>query len=133
MGIGELCLKNSPADITINIKLEDCKETEADVAAEFYYQCRRLGLLIKMEVKLPSKVHRSGFMRADALIFQLGTIVCAVEFKGHRKTRLNPESRQYKAYCEQDCSKRHRTPCFCRKGEPVTWYFLISFIKIYFR
>ena len=98
MGIGELCLKNSPADITINIKLKDCKETEADVAAEFYYQCRRLGLLVKMEVKLPSKVHRSGFMRADALIFQLGTIVCAVEFKGHRKTRLNPKSRQYKAY-----------------------------------
>ena len=51
-----------------------------------------------MEVRLPSRAHRSGFMRADALVFQLGAIVCAVEFKGHRKIGLNPESRQYKAY-----------------------------------
>ena len=74
------------------------KETEADVAAEFYHQCQKLGLTAKMEVTLPSKVHRSGFMRADALVFQLSNLVCAVEFKGHRKTGLNPESRQYKAY-----------------------------------
>ncbi len=51
-----------------------------------------------MEVKLPSKVHRSRFMRVDALIFQLETIVCAVEFKAHRKTGLNRTSRQYRAY-----------------------------------
>ena len=47
---------------------------------------------------MPSKVHRSGHMRADEIVCQLGKIVCAVEFKGHRKISLNPNSRQYKAY-----------------------------------
>ena len=82
----------------MNIDIQECKETEADVAAEFYYRCQELGLIVKMEVSLPSKVHRSGAMRADAVVFQLGKVVCAVEFKGHRKIGLNPNSRQYKAY-----------------------------------
>ena len=82
----------------MNIDIQDCKETEADVAAEFYHQCQKLGLVVKMEVKLPSKVHRSGTMRADALIFQLGEVVCAVEFKGFRKSGLDPYSRQFRAY-----------------------------------
>lgn len=86
----------------MNIDIKDCKETEADVAAKFYHRCQGFGLTAKMEVKLPSTVHRSGFMRADAVIFQLGEVVCAVEFKGFRKDRLNPESRQYKAYAGLD-------------------------------
>ena len=104
MGIGELCLKDSPTDIMHLVVFPLLKETEADVAAEFYHQCQKLGLIVKMEVKLPSRVHRSGFMRADAVVFQQTDkfqtveVVCAVEFKGHRKIGLNPESRQYKAY-----------------------------------
>ena len=74
------------------------KGTEADVAAEFYHRCQKLGLIVKMEVKLPSKVHRSGTMRADAIVFQLGKVVCSVEFKNRRTVPLNPSSRQAKAY-----------------------------------
>jgi len=94
MGIGELYFRDSPADM----HLKDLKETEADVSAEFYHQCQKLGLTLKMEVRLPSDVHRSGMMRVDALVFQLGTIVCAVEFKVHRKHASKPQSRQYRAY-----------------------------------
>ncbi|KKK50023.1 hypothetical protein LCGC14_3129170 [marine sediment metagenome] len=84
----------------MNLNIQDYKETEADVAAEFYHRCKGLGLVAKMEVKLPSDVHRSGFMRADALVFQIGKVVCAVEFKGCRRSKmpLNPKSRQYRAY-----------------------------------
>ena len=80
------------------ITLEDCKGTEADVAAEFYHKCQNLGLIVKMEVKLPSTVHRSKAMRADAVIFQLGKAICAVEFKCRRTIPLNLKSRQAMAY-----------------------------------
>ena len=80
------------------ITLEDCIGTEADVAAEFYHKCQNLGLTVKMEVKLPSDVHRSKTMRADAVIFQLGKAVCAIEFKNRRTIPLNPKSRQAMAY-----------------------------------
>jgi len=80
----------------------DFKETEADVAAEFYHCIQEYGLQVKMEASLPSDVHRSGFMRADAVIFDRGEIVCAVEFKAYRKLASKPESRQYRAYAGQD-------------------------------
>ena len=78
--------------------LTDFRETEADVAAEFYHQSKKFGLVTKMEATLPSDVHRSKTMRVDALIFQFGEIVCAVEFKSHKKHTPKPESRQYRAY-----------------------------------
>ena len=101
MGIGGYASESELKDHILNnmnIDILNCKETEADVSAEFYHQCQRYGFVVKMEVRLPSKVHRSGTMRADALVFQFGEIVCAVEFKGFRKNGLNPNSRQFKAY-----------------------------------
>jgi len=78
------------------------KLTEADVAAEFYRKCRWDGFGLRMEVKMPSDVHRSGFMRVDALVFDEERIVCAIEFKNNRKHAAKPGSRQYTAYSGLD-------------------------------
>ena len=77
--------------------------TEADVSSEFYHQCRLRDIELKMEVQIPSKVHRSGQMRADAVVVFDETPICCVEFKGPRcqkvkKEGLSVDSRQYRAY-----------------------------------
>ena len=82
--------------------ITDFKLTEADVSSEFYRQCSRDGFKLRMEVKMPSDVHRSGFMRVDALVFDGARIVCAIEFKNDRKHAAKPGSRQYAAYSGLD-------------------------------
>ena len=84
------------------MKIINFKLTEADIAAEFYRQCCWKGFQLRMEVKMPSDVHRSGFMRVDALVFDGGRIVCAIEFKNNKKHTAKPGSRQYAAYSGLD-------------------------------
>ena len=79
--------------------IDDFKKTESDIAVDFCHRCDEVGFQVRLEVKLPSKVHRSGEMRADALIFDLGEAICAVEFKSNRKHAPKPSSRQHQAYC----------------------------------
>ena len=42
--------------------------SEADLQAEFYSIIKRIGLGCYLEVKLPSSLHRSGYMRVDVAV-----------------------------------------------------------------
>lgn len=75
-------------------------KTEADVAGEFYHQAKLRGWTPEMEVKLSSRHHRSGYMRADCVLYVDGERICAVEFKRHGHKEPSKESRQGKAYSE---------------------------------
>ncbi len=51
-----------------------------------------------MEARLPSLVHRSGKMRVDAIVFEDGEALAAVEIKTDGTPPLNVTSRQARAY-----------------------------------
>lgn len=74
---------------------------EADVVGEFVHRIRTDGLLnVHLEVKLPSKWHRSGRFRVDALLVTKDEdIVCAVEFKRPGK-KVGARTRQRLAYAD---------------------------------
>ena len=74
------------------------RRSESDLTAEFYFRARMAGLEVFLEVPLPSTIHRSGEMRADAVVVGADDeIVCCVEFKaeGHEP---QPGTRQRNAY-----------------------------------
>lgn len=55
---------------------------EANVAAEFYHQCKVNGLQAYLEVTMRSSHHRSGKFRVDCIVVDGdGSAICAVEFK----------------------------------------------------
>ena len=74
---------------------------EADVAAEFSHLIKTDGRLqIFQERLMPSKHHRSGKFRVDALIAKGdGDVVCAIEFKRPGK-RVGAGTRQRLAYAD---------------------------------
>jgi hypothetical protein len=59
--------------------------SERDLLSEFYMECRLAGVKIRMEVFVPSTIHRSKRMRADCAIYKNGKIHALVEGKtpGH--------------------------------------------------
>lgn len=72
--------------------------SEADLAAEFYFRARMAGLEVFLEVPLPSIIHRSGEMRADAVVVGPGDeVICCVEFKAEGRD-LILGTRQRNAY-----------------------------------
>ncbi len=73
-------------------------KTEADVGGEFYYQAKIRGWTPDLEVRFPSRYHRSGFMRVDCVVSVDGQQICAVEFKRHGRKEPAPTSRQGMAY-----------------------------------
>jgi hypothetical protein len=55
---------------------------EANVAAEFYHQCKVKGLQVVLEVIMPSAHHRSRQFKVDCMVVNDdGFPFCAVEFK----------------------------------------------------
>ena len=78
----------------------NAKFSEADLVAEFYHQCRLRNWHCYLEVRLTSFVHRSGCMRADAVIkkWPSESPVCAVEFKTQNTAVPGKFTRQHLAY-----------------------------------
>lgn len=72
---------------------------EADIAGELYYQLRGYGIVPRLELKLPSALHRSGKMRVDMAIVIDKTLRAVIECK-------NPGTKAGKAwYKRQSFSK----------------------------
>jgi hypothetical protein len=84
------------------------QSTEADLLGEFYWQARNAGLVVYLEVYMPSTAHRSGEMRVDAVVVDDDEIICCVEVK--RQGRVIPaESRQSRAYAYLERDHRIQT------------------------
>lgn len=74
------------------------QRSEDDLRSEFYHRARLAGLELYLEVPLPSTIHRSGQMRADAVVVgDDNEIVCCVEFKAEGRQAME-DSRQKNAY-----------------------------------
>lgn len=82
--------------------------TEADLVGEFYHRARLAGLEVYLEVKLPSRIHRSGEMRVDAVIVDGENIVCCVEVKREGR-QLTSGTRQDQAYRSLELNHRVST------------------------
>lgn len=72
-------------------------ETEADLLAELYHRGRLAGLMLKMEVIVPSVIHRSKRMRVDAALIHDGCIVALIEGKTPG-AKIGGNTRQKHAY-----------------------------------
>jgi hypothetical protein len=72
--------------------------TEADLLCELYHQAKTAGMRIRMETRVPSAVHRSGYLRADAAIMLNNAPVILIEAKTPGSQLPKPESRQHRAY-----------------------------------
>ena len=81
------------------MKIEDIDGlAEANVAAEFYHQCRLLGLRCYLEVPAYSSAHtRSNRFRIDCLVTHNNEALCAIEFKtsGSTPGRFSRQARAY--------------------------------------
>jgi hypothetical protein len=73
--------------------------SEADLVGELYHQCVLEGLWIKLEVPLPSKIHRSKTMRADAVLLWHFKVIAIVEVKSPGSI-TSGDTRQKRAYRE---------------------------------
>jgi hypothetical protein len=70
---------------------------EANVAAEFYHQCKLIGLAAFLEVPARSPVHRSGLFKVDCIVRSGSRVLCAIEFKAANASPSG-EGRQASAY-----------------------------------
>lgn len=73
--------------------------SEADLLAEFYHRCKLVGIKVRLEVFLPSTLHRSKRMRADVAVFRGSgdEIVACVEGKTPG-AKVGGNTRQKHAY-----------------------------------
>lgn len=65
----------------MGLKFDPSQLTEADLLAEFYHRCRLVGIDLRMEIFVPSTLHRSKKMRADAAVLSGNEIIAFVEGK----------------------------------------------------
>jgi len=72
-------------------------DSEADLLSEFYHQCKLAGLCIRMEVFVPSTLHRSKRLRADCAIYRHGRIFALIEGKTPG-AKIGGNTRQKHAY-----------------------------------
>jgi len=115
---------------------------EANVAAEFYHQCKVNGLRAYLEVSVRSVHHRSGKFRVDCIVVDRdGASICAVEFKtaGARPGRGQSfkaipvsgsgkqlMSRQARAYSDLGIPWRY---CIGKKDIPATIEWTLSLVE----
>lgn len=98
--------------------------SEADVMGDFYYQARKAGFGVYLEVQFPSARHRSGFMRVDGVVVEADEeMICFVETKRPGKA-IPYEGRQYEAY--RDLERTYGIPTLWIGGfndvrESVEW------------
>lgn len=71
--------------------------SEADLVAEFYHRCKLAGITARLEVFIPSMLHRSKRMRVDVAIFRGNEIVACVEGKTPG-AKIGGDTRQRRAY-----------------------------------
>jgi hypothetical protein len=94
---------------------------EANVAAEFYHQCRLIGLRVYLEVPAFSPVHRSRSFKVDCIVRdgKDGDVLCAIEFKA-ANARPSGEGRQSSAYASLGLPWRY---CIGQKQvrETIAW------------
>lgn len=88
--------------------------TEADLLARFYRQAANRGLDIRMEVILPSALHRSGRMRVDAALVKGQMILALIEGKTPG-AKIGGNTRQKFAY--EKFKVRHGVPTFWINSE----------------
>jgi hypothetical protein len=77
-----------------NIEIGDIKANEAQIGAEFYYQCKLLKLGIYMEF-----IHEN--CRFDAVLVRNNKIILIVEFKNNSPDNefwINKQGRQFRKY-----------------------------------
>lgn len=89
--------------------IENLGWSEADLLAELHHRCRVVGLVLRMEVCIPSAVHKSKRMRVDAALISSGHVLALIEGKTPgEKTAEN--TRQRRAYAA--IASEHRVPTF---------------------
>jgi hypothetical protein len=71
--------------------------SEADLIAELYHRCKVSGITARLEVFVPSTIHRSKRMRVDVAIFRGNEIVACVEGKTPGG-KIGGNTRQRNAY-----------------------------------
>lgn len=95
-------------------------DTEADIVAELYYRFRCKGIVPRMEVKLPSLIMQSGFIRCDMAIMCGATILAVIEVKAHG--RIDPiSSKTYARMCAANKQDRAYESFSRNTGIPVFW------------
>jgi hypothetical protein len=98
------------------------KTTEADIVAELYYQFRLVGIIPRLEIKLPTLLTKSKKFRVDMVIEKNEEIIAVIEAK--RRAKLWNNSKSFKALGREwaeDRQKRVYQRFEESTGIPVIW------------